>query len=111
MLCLKTVVLNLLPIDAKVLFQIVCKFTYHTCHCAPDILKLDAANICLHFLAYATSYSMHSACEVLSAIPSGHTAFVLEKKRASCMYELERALIVLNALDKNGEHHACLSHM
>jgi hypothetical protein len=109
MLYLKTVVLNLLPTDPRMLFPMVCKCIYHTCHCAPDILELDAANRTLHLLACSRSYSMHSACVVLLYIPNGHIAFVPEKKRPSCMYELERVLNVLTALDKNGEHHALLA--
>jgi hypothetical protein len=54
---------------------------------------------------------MHSARVVLLDIPNGHNVFVPEKKRPSCMYELERVLNVLTALDKNGEHHALFSHM
>lgn len=69
MLCLKTVVLNLLPTDPRMLFQMVCKFTYHTCRCAPDILELDAANRSLHLLACSRPYSMHSACVVLPVTP------------------------------------------
>jgi len=89
----------------------VCKFTYHTCHCEPDLLELDAANRSLHLLACSRPYSMLSACVVLPVIPNGHITFVPEKKRPSCMYELERVLTVLNALDKNGENHAIFSHM
>lgn len=54
---------------------------------------------------------MHSACVVLPVIPNGHIAFVPEKKRPSCMYEIEMVLSVLTALDKNGENHAIFSHM
>jgi len=110
MSCLKTVVLNLLPTDPRMLFQMVCKFTYHTCHCANDILELDA-NRSLHLLACSRPHSKHSACVVLPVIPNGHTAFVPEKKRPSCMYEIEKVLIVLTALDKNGENHVIFSHM
>lgn len=80
MLCLKTVVLNLLPTDFRMLFQMVCKFTHHTCHCMPNILELDAANRSLQLLACSRPYSMHSACVMLPVIPNGHIAFEPEKK-------------------------------